>query len=357
VLLLALLTGCVAPRLVDEARQSPYAELGEAYERLPRTTERFEVAMRDGTTLGVALEHVRGVGGAGLPTLVMQPGILADGRTWRFLAGGLAGAYDLVLVDPPGSGASDAPEPRALPPTAYSPTWLAEATLGAVEAFERAHGPREAYVLVGHSLGGAVALRALADPDLRARHGAVLGRVRGALLFNPADLLLDPPPRKLQDIASVSDFEVGVGERLGLLMKEVRTSVRGNVAHPWRDALRSEALRIEALLGRPATRHAMQATLLRFQPRLPDGVTLDRKAAEALAAHEAAIPLPLHVVWGRLDTTLTERQGCALCARLPTCRLHVLEGIGHSSHQERLDEHLPQVRELLAGLAAAPRAP
>lgn len=362
VLALALLTGCVAPRLVDERRQAPYAGLLATYEALPRSTERYEVVAPDGErVVGVALEHVRaehrGAGGDGVPTLVLQPGILASGGTWRFLAGALAGTHELLLVDPPGTGASDAPDARTLGPTAYSPGWLAGCTLGAIEAFERAHGPRASYVLVGHSLGGAVVLRALGDPGLRTRHAALLARVRGALLFNPADILLASRSERLLDMAQISDLEVGIGERLGVLMKEVRTGVRENVLHPERDALRAEALRIEALVGRPATRHAMQAMLRRFQPLQADGRTLDRPAAERLAAHERSITQPVRILWGTADATLARAQGDALCARLPTCRLIPLEGIGHSSHQEGVLGALGHVRAFLAELATGTTQP
>jgi hypothetical protein len=59
-------TGCVAPRLVDERCQAPYAGLIARYEASTRTRERFLVQVPESAAVGVALDVLttsRGPGG------------------------------------------------------------------------------------------------------------------------------------------------------------------------------------------------------------------------------------------------------------------------------------------------------
>jgi pimeloyl-ACP methyl ester carboxylesterase len=270
--------------------------------------------------------------------------------------GALGADHDLIAVDPPGTGASDVPDPQRAGPSAYSPTWLAAHTLGALEAWERRTGVARDYVLVGHSLGAGVVLRALADPDLALRHKDLLARVRGAVLLAPADIAMEHRDPKLLEIALLSDLKAGVGERLGAMQKAVREGVRDNAVKPERDALRSEALRIEALLGRPSTRHAAQAMLRRFQPTR-DGFAADLPAARRLADQERGIDKPVLLLWGTEDTTLPIAGAAALRERLPREEFVALEHKGHSLHQEAVTEVVEHMRVFLSSLPAGTTTP
>jgi len=349
-------TGCVAPRLVDERRQAPYAELIARYEARARRREQVAVEVPGGAPVTVSLDVLTSARGAGGAVLVLQPGIFADGTTWRFLMGALAEDYDLIAIDPPGTGASDAPDPRRAGKAAYSPTWLAAHTLGALAAWERRTGTARDYVLIGHSLGGTVVLRALADPDLGERHRELLLRVRGAVLLAPANIAMEHRDPKLLEIALLSDCMAGLGERLGVMQKSVREGVRDNAVRPERDALRSEALRIEALLGRPATRHAAQAMLQRFQPTL-DGFTADLPAARRLADQERAIDKPVLLLWGAADTTLPIADAAVIRERLPREEFFAVEQVGHSLHQEGVGPVVEHMRSFLNRLPGGNATP
>jgi len=347
-----LLAGCVSPRLVDERRQAPYAGLLARYEALPHKPERLAVQVPGSAPVRVGLDVVTSPRGAGGAVLVLQPGILSDGSSWRFLMGELGGEHDLIAVDPPGTGASDAPDPRAAGPEGYSPTWLAAHTLGALEAWETRTGVARDYVLVGHSLGGTVVLRALADPGLGARHRDLLARVRGVVLLAPADIALERRDEKFRDLALLSDFKAGVGERLGLVQQGVREGIVDNAVRPERDALLDEALRIEALAGRPATRHAAQAMLRRFQPMLPCDRP-DLPAARRLAEQERGIDKPILLMWGVSDKTLPVMEAEAIRERLASEEFLALEHVGHSIHQEGVERVAAQMRAFLARVAGA----
>lgn len=88
--------------------------------------------------------HYDVVGDAG-ETVVLVPGLGLAGVTWNAVAEHLKGTFKLVIVDPRGSGASDAPD------VPYTPETVA-ADLAAVldeAGIERAH-------IVGLSMGGCI---------------------------------------------------------------------------------------------------------------------------------------------------------------------------------------------------------
>lgn len=355
VLCVAVLAGgCSAPRLVDERRQEPYAGLLARYEGAARSERRERVTPAGDEPVVVALEALDGDRADARPVLVLQPGMLADRHTWRFLAGALADEFDLVLLDPPGTGASDKPPAGARGSGRYSPTWLADCTLEALAAWDRDHGGARRYVLVGHSLGGAVVLRALADPALVARHGGLLGRVSGAVLIAPADLTMTRRSEIAMSVVCLTDCLAGLGGNLGVLRKEVRQGVRDSVSHPERDALAGDALRMEALLGRAETRHAVRTMLLRFQPLRAD-MQPDLEAAARLAEPERGITQPILLLWGARDAALPAYDSERLRERLATERYVLLEGLGHSPHQEGVLRVADEVRGFLRDrIAPAP---
>lgn len=94
-------------------------------------------------------QHYLRYGGAGQP-LVLVPGITSPAVTWGFIAERLAERYDVYVLDIRGRGLS-----QADPELDYSLQACAEDVL----AFVRALGLGE-YLLVGHSMGARIAIRA-----------------------------------------------------------------------------------------------------------------------------------------------------------------------------------------------------
>ena len=101
-------------------------------------------------------------------------GWLLSGRLWDPLAAALDERQALWCPDLPGFGRR--PRPRGLRPTLASyGRWLAEAI--------EAHQPRRPVVLLGHSLGGSIALHAA--PHLGARLAGMVQIAAGGGVFQP----------------------------------------------------------------------------------------------------------------------------------------------------------------------------
>jgi pimeloyl-ACP methyl ester carboxylesterase len=130
------------------------------------------------------------------PILVCHPGGPGFSSEYLGSLGGLGALFDLVLLDPRGTGGSDAPAD----PTRYR-------LLDYVEDLDalREHLGLEGVDLFGHSAGGWVAVHyAVAHPD----------RVSRLILCEMSLRPVEPPPRERYFARSGPD-ELGLLERLG----------------------------------------------------------------------------------------------------------------------------------------------
>src|SRR5204862_4745158 len=118
-------------------------------------------------------------------------GVLSDHRVWRYAAGDLGRNYDLWLVDMPGCGDSDKPDGSLLGIGGYCPTALADRLLQSLDDSLKARANAPRLTVVAHSLGGMVALRAFADPELSRRHQSVLKQIDGMVLISPSDVIIN----------------------------------------------------------------------------------------------------------------------------------------------------------------------
>jgi pimeloyl-ACP methyl ester carboxylesterase len=334
-LLGATLLSCApGPRLVDERATAPYRALLAARDALPRTPVTLPTGHDASAPSIVSGDLVRGPRGDGAPLFVLLNGVFSDRRTWRFLVGPLAARGDVLALDLPGTGASDPREPDDLEPDAYTPRWLADRTLEALEAHLAREPRARPIVLVGHSVAGTAVLRALGDPALRERYGATLARVAAAALIAPADVAAPSWHPTLVELARLSAFEVRFADALGLLRPRVDRAIAAGVLHPDERALVGEPERVVEVLGDRARRRASQAMLRRVQPTRPDGAR-DEEAIAALAADHGRVGVPTLLVWGRDDDVLPLAMGEKLAREIPGSRLAVIEDARHSVHQER----------------------
>jgi pimeloyl-ACP methyl ester carboxylesterase len=285
-------------------------------------------------------------------TFVLLHGVLSDRRAWRYVTGALAKrepASAFVLVDLPGCGQSDAPDPRALGDAVYEPSALAEAVLQGLEA-KGSTLPPGPVVLCGHSLGGTVVLRALSDPRLVREHATFLARVEKAVLFAPVPAGTAGKDPSLDRVATCSDLEAFLAVNLGILREESAKTVID--ATTWCPPVREEADRLVEGLACAAKRRAGQAMLRQVVPTFcdghPDWPAIDRRLAE-----EKSIEKHVLVVWGMHDTTLPVPLGYRLVADLKSARLETVEGGTHSLPVEAPDA----CADALSRFAREPAAP
>ena len=234
--------------------------------------------------------------GAGEATpVVLVHGFGADLNGWMFTQPALAEARRAVALDLPGHGGST----KLLDKAADAEGFAADLdrALGAL-GIERAH-------LVGHSMGGAIAMVfAQRQPD----------RVASLTLIAPA----------------------GLGP-------EINSDFIGGFVRAQRRREMQEALSL--LVHDPAlVSRAMVEDVLRYK-RL-DGVqaALEAIAEEwfpkgvqrvGLAATLEGLKMPVQLIWGRDDHIIPVAHAEALAGRLP---VHILDQAGHLPHMEKAGE-------------------
>src|SRR5207245_2432277 len=167
-------------KLPSEQQIPELEALARANALLPETVCFPKTLREDGHTVRLAV-HRRG-SGTNQQALVMIHGVLADHDAWRYLTGDLGTDFDLWLLDLPGCGDSDKPDPDLLGPEGYSPTAIAERVLQALQQSLAARAQPTRLLIVAHSLGGMTALRMMGDPDLRQRYASVLRQIDGMVL-------------------------------------------------------------------------------------------------------------------------------------------------------------------------------
>ncbi len=237
--------------------------------------------------------------------VVLVHGFGADLNTWMFNQPALAENRRAVALDLPGHGGST----KALDGAdAASFAAAIDRTLS-VLGIERAH-------LVGHSMGGAIALHfASWQPD----------RVASLTLIAPASL-----GKEIN-----ADFITGfVSAQRRREMQEVLTLLVHDPAMVSRQMV-EDVLRYKRLDGVQAALETLA------QEWFPDGV--QRVGNANLAAN---LGVPTQIIWGRDDRIIPVAHAEALAGKLP---VHIIAGAGHLPHMEKSGE----VNRLIAGFIAA----
>jgi len=245
--------------------------------------------------------------GRGTPVVLLH-GFGESLTAWRSIFTFLAERADVMALDLPGHGLSSKPA------SGYATDSLAADVLEALDAL----GVGRA-VLVGHSLGGAVATAAaLRAPD----------RILGLVLIDPAiavtsSLLRDSSP----DSSGTADaLRSAIAEYEAQRSRFTSVHDRG-----WLRETDSALAYVPA--GDPAYRPALRAVLREFDFRY---LTPERARS---------LDVPVLLIWGSLDPLLPVEAGRRLAAELPRAQLVVIPRSWHRPHVERPDT--------VAGLVAA----
>lgn len=267
--------------------------------------------------------------GSGDPVLFIH-GFGANSYTWKGWATRISTTHRVLLADMKGFGRAPKPDE----PT-YGPVDLAE---GVVEFILRENLTQ--LVLVGHSLGGGVALLVA----LQLIEIGEVNRLRGLVLIAAASL-----PQKLPLFMKLGRIPIvgAIGIRILPARLLVALALRFIVFDP--STVTSEA--VLAYSWALQTQSGRRAALRGLQSILP-------RDAELIAKRFPDITLPVLALWGRQDRVVPLWVGKELVRRLPMARLTILEDCGHMLPEEQCTEGLREVlrflQEVEEGVEEAP---
>jgi pimeloyl-ACP methyl ester carboxylesterase len=279
-----------------------------------------KIELRGGALDGLALHYVVTGGG---PAVVLVHGLGGFAESWRHNIGYLARRATVYAVDLPGFGRSGKPS------TTYSLAFFAQALRGFVEAMELGR-----VALVGHSLGGAVAVAYATAHASEVERLALIGAVIPGFGYRTpiAYRLLALP---------------GVGE---LVAAWARPAVyRAALARCFAEPIPAEVgyLVDSAYATRtgPAGRAAYLGTLRGVRPDFVDRADLYAQALRRLE-------VPALLIHGRQDPVAPAAH-CARVAEACRCRtVRWLERCGHFPHIEHAAVVNRWLSEFLVGRPA-----
>lgn len=293
------------------------------------------------TTLGRVVVHTRdGVASAGSP-LILLHGAAGSWSTWTPLIaewdrrGDMAGRA-LVLVDFPGWGDSPFPDDE----DAYTIEALGQTVLEAADAalensdaaLETADTAADAqrgatrYRLVGHSLGGFVALHLAAAAPERVSRVDLVSAVSFAVIDSGAH-----PVRAFRRLPGFTGLLQGM-RFLGVLPGRGAPLVR------FLTRLGLLPLLVSPLFDRRRPVHPSVVAALGEELRPRAFVAGTRRAARYPAAERwRRITCPVHLVSGERDVFVARDDPAALARTVPTLRRTRLARTGHFAHIENLD--------------------
>lgn len=255
----------------------------------------------------------------GTDTFLLLHGFGGSGFSFRTWAPHLARRGHVMLVDMKGFGRAPKPGDGR-----YGPGDLAELVTRLIvrDGLERV-------TLVGHSLGGGVALYtalALRDAgeDARLRR---LVLVAGAAYMQPLPpfVALARHPRFTRTLLRVLGPERVVAQALRAIVHDP-TGITGEQVRGYARPMR----------GADAEGALLAAALQIVPPDL-----------EALTARYPEIAVPALLLWGRQDPAVPLWVGRRLAAALPRATLHIVERCGHLPAEERPRESLAALEDFL----------
>jgi pimeloyl-ACP methyl ester carboxylesterase len=258
---------------------------------------------------------------SGRPVLLLIHGLAGSSSTWRTVMPALSERYAVVAPDLLGHGASDKPRHD------YSPGAFANVLRDLMRALaiERA-------TLVGHSLGGGIAMQfAYQHPEWCERLVLVssggLGREVSWMLRAVA-----VPGTELLMPAVCTPFIRCAGNLLGTGLRRLG----------WRDPEREEEWRTYATLADRANRQPFVRTLR----------SVIDTTGQVVNAHDrlhVAAQVPTLIVWGGRDRIIPVAHGHAAHAAIGGSELVVFDRSGHFPHVEEPVSFVEVVTEFLDG--------
>jgi len=256
--------------------------------------------------------------GEDVDTFLLIHGFGGSSFSWRTWVPALARRGQVVLVDMKGHGSAPKPDDDR-----YSPHDHADMIHGLI--VER---DLRRLTLVGHSLGGGVALltalRLLDDGDGRLRRMVIVAGASHPQRFPPF-VALARHPRLVSALV-----------RLLGTHRMIRFVLRSIVRRP--DGVTPS--QVEGYAAPLSTPEAMSALITTALQILPDDL-------EATIERYPLIDVPALLLWGRQDRVVPLSVGESLAEALPRGRLVVLEECGHLPAEELPVESLKALEDFL----------
>ena len=287
----------------------------------PRPQDRGELAVHDRrvTVDGMHTQYLEA--GTGPPLLLLH-GHEQSATSWRWVIPTLARTHRVLALSLPGHG-DTAPADGDYAPGADLARFVA--------AFLDTLHVDPPLDLVGHSAGGALALRlALADPQ----------RIRSLTLVDSAGLGTEVHPLlALDTLPIIGELAIMISRMPGGDLGRTTMSTAMLFAQPWR--VPAEFVTEQHALGRRPGQLEASTAMARalFGPHGQRQVLLD---------HLPTLPTPTLVIWGGCDYVLPASQAQAAVDRLPHGRLALLADCGHLPHVECPDRFATVLSEWLA---------
>lgn len=293
-------------RVAEEAM--PFPAWPDGYPGLER---------RSALVCGHRMSYV--TGGSG-PAVILLHGLGSDNSTWRKVLPALAAHYRVFAVDLFGCGASDNPD-IAL---------TIEAMAHYLRLFMDVVGIQRAH-LIGHSLGGGVAMQTLHfSPD----------RVDRLVLVDSGGL-----GRDVHWLLRISTLP-GAHQIIGL-MSHPRSGVIGLLRKLEQRNMHKQADGYEAMI--PAVLHKLheldsRRSFLRMVRAIGSLGGQTVSALPHLPKHEET---PFLLIWGAADPIIPLSHGQVATALLPHAHLAIVPDCYHQPHLEVPEEFLRLTREFL----------
>lgn len=257
--------------------------------------------------------------GHGKPVLLIH-GFGASAYTWRHVEPALEDRYRVISIDLKGFGRSDKPLDEH-----YSVFDQAEL----VSEFIDKLGLKDLTV-VGHSLGGGVALVLAIDPDKKRR-----SRITRMVLM---DSIAYPQNIPIAFDLLTTPVVGSLGNRLIPSSLKTRAALR-LAYHDNSKYTEEDVEAYSAPLRDAGTRHAMEMTARQIMPEnLPE-----------IARKYSTIQVPVLVLWCRHDKVVPLAVGWRLHQELPNSKLKVISECGHLPQEEMPDETVATLKAFLAG--------
>lgn len=247
--------------------------------------------------------------GRGSPPLVFLHGLGGSQTTWQVVLPDLVAQHRVVALDLPGHGLSDKPSPEE---TDYSLNGLAQAITEALDALDL-----PPVVLIGHSLGGAVAMQvALQHPE----------RISRLVLVDSAGLG-DEINSELLDRMEAEPSREEARRLLALFFHDERHILASGVEETYRQRVAPGAQ--EALRAVTAANFSRDGQHIGTQGRLAD------------------LNLPILIVWGAQDRVIPAQHAWMAQEVAPDARVEVFEHVGHVPQLEDAGEFVAAIERFL----------